>query len=79
MNKRVCYGLVLLFVVGLLFTGCITNKGKKLECTKTSNEGLELYGEATINTAVVFDGKGKVKSTNVELIADINKIESSEE
>lgn len=79
MNKRVCYGLVLLFVVSLLFTGCITNKGKKLECSKTSNEGFEVYGDATVNTTSEFDGKGKIKSTTIELIADVNKIEASEE
>ena len=79
MNKRVLYGLLLVLVIGLLFTGCNIKKAKRLECSKTTNEGLETYGDATIDTVTEFDGKGKPVKTSVKFVVDINKIEVSKE
>jgi hypothetical protein len=81
MNKKMLVNILLLFIVGMVITGCDGKEKaeKTLKCTKTSNSGMEVAGEATINATIGFDKNDKPKKANLEVIVNVDKIEVTEE
>ena len=80
MNKKVCYGLLLLVGV-ILLSGCVSNGyTKKLSCKRDNSKSLEVYGVSTIKAEIPFNENGdKHDKANIEVEVRITKIDASEE
>ena len=78
-KNKMLIGVLLLCLVCIISTGC-KKKGILLECERTSNEGIEVYGDISSKVSIEFDPKGeKPKKADIVLTIDVNKIETTDE
>jgi hypothetical protein len=77
-NKMIC-GVLVLLLVCFLSTGC-KKQVKELYCVKKTNKNFEVYGDITTAVRTEFDMNGKKpKKSNVDIVIDVNKIETTPE
>ena len=72
MKKNILMGIIICLLV-LLTTGC-KRVVTKLDCTRTSDEGIEVYGELKTTMHTIFDDKGnRPKNSELEIVVDLNR------